>query len=332
MKIKKLLFPMAVILLVMPLFLQGEANIMSSKKSTLPENFNGWRLDGPPRRIDESNIFEYMNGAGELYLGYHFDHLSVYEYMDQDKNTIVVELYQMKDSRDAFGLLSMDWGGEAVELNHSAAAGSEKLIIPPSRALYGKGLLRAWSDNLYIRIMAHKESPGVKEVIHELGQLITAGRENPDPPDFLKVIKPADDSQWALNIKRTTYFYSHLVLNSFFYLSHTNILNLDSSTEAVIVTFERQEEKAGKTSVPLLVIKYPDQETASAALHDFFSAYLPDMTLKNLPGEAVRESREFFQIEDGWMGYRLLNRQLALVFACPDQLSALEILEMAELN
>ena len=332
MKIKKLLSLtfITIALITLISFLRGESNMMPPENISLPENIKGWRLDGPPRMIDETNIFEYMNGAGELYLGFHLDHLLVYEYTDKTENTIVVELYQMKNSGDAFGLLSMDWSGEAIELTPSGNL--VEAIIPPYRAIYGKGLLRAWSDDLYFRIMAYKESPGVKEIILELGQLITADRENPDPPDFLKVIKPADDSQWELNSKRTAYFYSHLVLNSFFYLSHTNILSLDPSTEALMVTYEKQEERSGKSSVPLLVIKYPDQESASAALHDFFSAYLPDMTMKNLPGEAGRETREFFQIEDGWMGYRLLNSNLALVFACPDQPSALEILEKAELN
>lgn len=333
MKTKGLLFALITSLLLVSffLFVQGDSNIMSSGNINLPEDFNGWKLEGQPRFITESNIFEYMNGAGELYLGYHFDHLSVYEYRDTGGNTIVVELYQMEDSRDAFGLLSLDWDGEPVELSLSEADNTPSAIIPPYRALYGKGLLRAWSDDLYIRIMAYKESAGVKEVILKLGQLITADRKNPSPPDFLKVIKPSDDSKWTLNKERTSYFYSHLVLNSFFYLSHENILNLGPSSEAVIVTFAKPEEPSSKRSVPLLVLKYPDHESASAALHDFLSAYLPELTLDENPEKDSR-NRAFIKIEDGWMGYRLFNNHLALAFACPDQPSAFEILSQAALE
>ena len=311
--------------------LQGEPNIMPSDEISLPASIDGWKLEDPPQLIDETNIFNYMDGAGELYLGYHFDHLSVYEYRDTNENSIVVELYQMKGSPDAFGLLSMDWSGEAIELNPPETGTAASSIVPPYRALYGKGLLRAWSDDLYIRIMANREIPGAREVILQLGSLITAGRNNPAPPEFLQVINPSPGAPWTIKKDRTAYFYSHLVLNSFFYLSHENILDLDSSTEAVIVTFEKQGIALDKHSVPLLVVRYPDFKKSSAALHNFFSAYLPDMDQEILP-EAGRESRAFFKIEDGWMGYRLLNNYLALVLSCPDQSSAFEILKMAELN
>ena len=318
--------------------MQGGSNIMSSGNINLPEDFNGWKLDGPPRHITESNIFEYMNGAGELYLGYHFDNLSVYEYRESGGNTIVVELYQMKDSRDAFGLLSLDWEGEAVELSPPGASETPPPIIPPYRALYGKGLLRAWSDNLYLRIMAYRESPGIRDTILGLGRIITDGRENPPPPDFLEVIKPNDDSSWKVNRARTSYFYSHLVLNSFFYLSHENILNLESTTEALILTFNREilsldSEAADndKRSSRLLIIRYPGFEKASTALEHFFEAYLPELALDKKP-EDGRESRGFIKIEDGWLGYRLLNSRLALALACPDQPAAFEILNQAVLE
>ena len=182
---------------------------MPSDKISLPESIDGWRLEGQPQRIDKTNIFDYMNGAGELYLSYHFDHLLVYEYKNKNENDILVELYHMKDSQDAFGLLSLDWGGEAVELNHSGAGKSGKSIVPSNRALYGRGLLRVWSDNLYIRILALKESPGVKEVILQFGKLITTNRESPSPPELSQIIKPSIDSPWAVKKDRTAYFYSH---------------------------------------------------------------------------------------------------------------------------
>ncbi len=304
---------------------------MSSGNINLPEDCNGWKLEGPPQLIDETNIFNYMDGAGELYLGYHFDHLSVYEYRDTNENSIVVELYQMKDSRDAFGLLSMDWSGEAIELNLRGPDTPAASIVPPHRALYGKGLLRAWSDDLYIRIMASREIPGARDVILQLGNLITVGRDNPAPPELLQVINPSPGAGWKIRKDRTAYFYSHLVLNSFFYLSHANILNLDPSTEAVIITLKKQGDSQDRHSAYLFVVKYPDFKKSSEALHDFFSAYLPDMKQEILPEEG-RESRAFFKIEDGWIGYRLLNSYLALALSCPDQPSAFEILNKAELD
>jgi len=310
---------------------QGEACVMRPEKINLPDTINGWRLGGEPKRIEKTTIFDYMNGAGELYLSYHFDHLSIYEYKNKSGNDIVVELYAMKDSQDAFGLLSLDWGGEPVDLRQPEEGKSKKAIIPQNRALYGKGLLRVWSDNLFIRIMAFKDMPGVKEVILRLGEIITTGRGHPSPPEMLHSVKLSPDSPWTLRKDRTAYFRSYLVLNSLFYISHENILNLDLSTEAVIVTYEREQETREKQTARLVVIKYPDQERAATALDSFFKAYLPDQKSKVTP-DRERESQDFFPIEDGWMGFKLRGRGLALVFECPDKQSAQEMIEQALLD
>ena len=298
----------------------------------LPDSLEPWKLDGDPKRIDRSNIFDYMDGAGELYLGYHFSHLLVYRYRDNDENEILVELYQMKDSRDAFGLLSLDWGGEAVVLNQSEKTLEMESIVPSVRAFYGMGLLRIWSDNLYVRIMAVKETPGVKDVILELGKIITAGRKNPPPPRMVGNIRHECGSGWVLKKDRTAYFYSHLVLNSLYYLSHENILNLDRDTEAVMVVFEKNQGEKVRQRIHLLVIRYPDHRQAAAALDGFVRAYLPEMKNRPDPDMNRQSQEDFFQVEDGWLGYRLLNRWMALAFGCPDQKSGREILKQVDLQ
>ena len=61
----------------------------------LPKQAGAWSRPETPRRITAQTIFDYMDGAGELYVGYRFGHLDVYEYTaaDQSLGTILVELY-----------------------------------------------------------------------------------------------------------------------------------------------------------------------------------------------------------------------------------------------
>src|SRR5450756_3196495 len=46
----------------------------------LPKQAGAWSRPETPRRITAQTIFDYMDGAGELYVGYRFGHLDVYEY------------------------------------------------------------------------------------------------------------------------------------------------------------------------------------------------------------------------------------------------------------
>jgi hypothetical protein len=119
----------------------------------LPRTFGPWTRPDGSRRIEAGSIFDYMDGAGELYLAYGFDHLDVFEYGSADQGTVLVELYWMRTSDDAFGLLSGDWGGEPVVLEGEAVTSTTSPSpVPPHRALYGAGLLRLWSDTLYARV------------------------------------------------------------------------------------------------------------------------------------------------------------------------------------
>ena len=173
--------------------------------------------------MDSSNIFHYMNGGGELYLAYGFDHLEVNEYTADQQDTILVEVYVMNTSDDAFGLLSLDWGGEPVTFQSTASVPFKPTVSPPARALYGGGLLRLWADTIYARVMAFRETAESKEAVLSLGQTIAANRKMPGEPELLKVLPKAMSSDWKLRKDRIGYFRSHLVLNSLYYLSHQNI-------------------------------------------------------------------------------------------------------------
>jgi hypothetical protein len=116
-----------------------------------------------------------------------------------------------------------------------------------------------------------------------------------------------------------------------YYLSHDNILNLDHSTEAVIAIYERSGKEHKPERAHLLVINYLEQLRARKALNGFVESYLADGEREKQP-EQDNGDMKFHQIEDGWMGYRLHNRYLALVFGCPDQDSVRKIISGVRLK
>jgi hypothetical protein len=304
----------------------GGANAEMTKGTVnLPKTIGIWTRSDSVRIIDSSNIFDYMDGAGELYLAYRFDHLEVNEYTAAEQDSILVEVYIMDTSNDAFGLLSLDWSGEPVILHPTRSVQSDRTVAPPVRALYGAGLLRVWADTIYARVMAYRETEASKEAVISLGRTIAANRKMPDEPELLMVLPKVLDPDWKLRRDRVGYFRSHLVLNSLYYLSHQNILNLDQSTEAVTAVYEKTSH-ADISRVQVLLMKYAGPAQAAKALNDFHSAYLHEHE-KNFDPAVTDKHTNFFCIEDGWLGYSLAGIYFTIVFECPNRESAQVILE-----
>ena len=274
----------------------------------LPLAVEGWTRPTALRRIDPGAIFEYMDGAGELYLAYRFDHLDVVEFGSADQGEILVELYWMQSSDDAYGLLSGDWGGEPVSLIGAPAA------INP-RALYGAGLLRIWSDRLYARVLATRESDAARRAVLALGRAIVAGRADPAPPRLARALPPRIAAGLTLRTDTVCFLRSHLVLNSAYFVSQQNILNLDRAVDAVTARYDDAAKDGPRRRMRLVLVRYPNPEAARTALARFRQAYLPEMHAEPAAAAVAR-------IEDGWAGYRLTGAGVAIVFEAPSHEAA----------
>jgi hypothetical protein len=287
----------------------------------LPEKAGQWQRPAEPRLITGDTIFEYMDGAGELYLGYRFDRLLVYEYTAPDQYDILVEIYHLKTADDAFGLLSLDWGGEVFPMasdNNPDTIG----FVPPARALYGAGLLRLWAGPIYARIMAYRETSESRDAVLQIGAVIARQIDAAGAPILLKRLPESIVPGCRLPREQMSFFRSYLVLNSIYYLSEENILDLDLNCSAATAVCQM----TGQPRQPrLLLIEYPAASQAAAALDHFLSAYLPEAGPKSaeMPGAGRIAVHE---IEEGWCGYRDYGTFLAIIFAAPDRENATKLL------
>jgi len=314
------------VLLFLP-FIPGVAGgKMKESKPALPKTVGLWTRPDSPRMVNTENIFDYMDGAGELYIGYCFDHLESYEYEAKSQKNILVELYFMKTSDDAFGLLSLDWGGESIDLGSSSLDKTASAESQWPRALYGEGLLRIWSDNIYARIMAYQETAESREAVLTLGRTAVKGRHNPPSPELLKHLPASFQPGWKLRTDRISYFHSYLVLNSIYYLSQENILDLNLETEALTALYEKKEFSQGLRNVRLLLVRYPDSDRAGEALLHFHRVYLPDHTFQK-ESASSGVTTNVFPVEDGWLGYALQNTTITFIFECPDRETAMDIMD-----
>jgi len=295
---------------------------MNGASLNLPRSVGAWTQSDGPKFVGPQDIFDYMDGAGELYLGYRFKRLEVRRYGSADQGEILVELYWMESSDDAYGLLSGDWGGEALDLHLPESGSSSAAATDGPRALYGAGLLRLWSDNLFARVMADHETDASTKAVEALGQAIARGRSTPLRPVLIREIPARVGSRFFLHPDRVTFLRSHLMLNSVYFLSSENLLDLGPDCEVAAITYGQGPAKSTGNAKPvrLVLARYANAAAAAKALHHFRETYLPEKL--NGPKAFPVGDNGVVLIEDGWMGFARTGRGLTLVFESPDEASA----------
>lgn len=87
---------------------QKPASADHPSASLLPQFIN-WKLSEAPRDFRPATLFEYIDGAAEIYLSYDFEELVVAQYQEKTtKASLTVEIYDMGTGRNAFGIYSAE--------------------------------------------------------------------------------------------------------------------------------------------------------------------------------------------------------------------------------
>jgi len=69
---------------------------------------NGWTQSEAIQAFSPENLYDYIDGAADLYLTYEFQELNVAEYKNEGKASVIVEIYRHKTPTDAFGIYSQE--------------------------------------------------------------------------------------------------------------------------------------------------------------------------------------------------------------------------------
>lgn len=235
-------------------------NMNSVMKKLLPMKIEGYKANGRDEFYDQITAFRYMDGAAELYLTYNFKILMVRRYLKTNHPPILVELFDMGSSEDAFGIFSYQTDEEEVGIGQ----GSD----------YGGGLLRFWKGNYFINIFSERETPETKRDILTFGKAIAKNIKKEGKKPKLMQFLPEE----GLSERTIRYFHHHQILNHHYFISHENILRLGIKTNAILATYLSSGEKA-KTL--LLLVQYPDPNEARKAFNLFIKTYLPEASKSN---------------------------------------------------
>jgi hypothetical protein len=251
------------LLSAMMLAMCGRHNNNTAMEKLAPDNFLGWTAKDRVEQYDRETIFDYIDGAGEVYLLYGYRKALVKRYSKPNGQGIILEIFDMGSSADAYGIFS-----HSHERNDS--------LVGQGSDFHGS-LLCFWKNRYYVCISAEKEDAETNEAILQLAQTIDRNiGPNGETPALL--IYLPDDGLRANSIK---YFHKYTSLNYHYYLSEMNLLNLNVTTEAVLAIYD-----PGRAH--LLIVSYDNSGDARGAYDGFIEGYLPDAQeagLAQLEGE-----------------------------------------------
>jgi hypothetical protein len=277
----------------------GEEKGKMSREISLPSEAGGWKWDGKEMNHDSGTLFKYIDGAAELYLAYGFQSLTVRRFEKSNQPPLIVELYEMASSEDAYGVFSFEHQDEAAGIGQ----GSE----------FGGGLLRFWKGKYFVSIYAEGEGAEVESGILAMGRGVSNSIPGTGPePKWVSVIPGRD---FGLIDKSVRYLRSHVLLNQRFFIAHQNILNLNRKTEAVLARYLQDKQKT-----QLLLVRYPNMKEAGEAFQGFMKVYLPEAGGKD---RLKTEDRK-------WTFARQRNEFVVIVFGAPTETDAETLLKATE--
>ncbi len=255
--------PSLVIISIILLFMiqtnHSNENSLKSLQANLPKNAGRWFAQTDDRIFDEKTIFSYIDGAAEVYKAYNFRQCLSRQYAISGGPAIILDIFEMGSSEDAYGVFTHDIDGATVDIGQDGR--------------YRPGWLSFWKSRFFVSIYMEEETTAAEQAVKELGQQVADKIAGHGPkPEILSQLPPA-----GLLKDRIRYLYHPIVLNYHYYISDENILSISADTNVAMAEYQ-----LGNQAAQLLLIKYPTSEKAAQSQADFLNHYLPDADKKGV--------------------------------------------------
>ena len=270
-----------------------------ARATSLPSTIEGWKWDGKELQYDSRSLFDYIDGAGELYLAYGFQNLTVRRFEEMNQPPLTLEVYDMGSAEGAYGVFSFERQDPSVGVGQ----GSE----------FGGGLLRFWKGRYFVSVYAEGEGAAIESAIFQLGrQMAAAIPATGSEPQVVSLIPGKEAGLVETSVR---YLKSPVLLNLRFFIAPENILNLTQRTEVVLAQYDRDRQKA-----QLLLVRYPSAVEAGEAYQSFLAAYLP-----------VGAGKDRWRMEDQrWTIARQRNEFVLAVFGTSTEREGEALLQATE--
>lgn len=189
-----------------------------------------------------ATIYDYLDGGAEVYLAYGLRACFARRWAGA-AGDVLLDVFEMPSSADAFGAFTLDRDGENVPLGQGA------LLRP--------GWLSFWKDRFFVSVTAGFAGPAAQEALLAVGRAAAAAIPGEGaPPELLAVLPEAG------RVGRSERWVRHpVVLAAQVFLAPGDPLSLAGGGEAALAEYRR-----GDGTARLVVVDYPDAAVARAAL------------------------------------------------------------------
>jgi hypothetical protein len=259
----------------------------------LPLQSNEWSTESD-QYFNPENLYDYIDGAAELYLSYGFNTVISRRYACPDEMDIVVEIFDMKGVRDAFGVFT----NMREKNQHEFGQGSQQI----------EGSLIFWKGHYFVSLSTHKNTEKSLAAIRKIAAFIDKVIPKEDNIPAVLDLLPEQD----LVPEGYCYFHHYIWLNSYYFIANYNILDVNDRTDGIIAKYGPADKRSY-----LLLIQYPDETAAQAAYDKFTSEFSPELKA----ADAVRLKG------DSWHTATLQGRLFASVFNAQSKEEAVRLLD-----
>lgn len=137
--------------------------------------FAGWTKKGKPDLYTPDNLFEYINGAAEVFLSYDFVKLATLTYENNKENSFTVDVYQHSSDRNGFGIYSQEkpQKGDFLDIG--------------TQGYYEKGVLNFLKGSFYVKMSGYDLGDNDKKILTTAARRLAKALEG--SMDFPAVVK-----------------------------------------------------------------------------------------------------------------------------------------------
>ena len=248
---RKIYFILSILLFCMNLSALSRPESPAEK---LPEQ---WRSYHATDRLNYTGkkLYDYIDGGAELYLSYGLTGMTGCKYNGEGLPQVTVEIYEMTDSKNAFGVYTQSRDKEESDYGQGSQSFPDFILF--------------WKDRFFVIVNTQKVVPESQAAVQYLAKLIDESiSETGDIPSIVNLL-PKE----GLAPAGFLYFHHYIWLNAYLFIADYNIINIDDRTDAVLAKYGEADARSY-----LLLVEYPNENEAIEAYKQLKDKYAPEST------------------------------------------------------